>query len=74
MIAGMLCPDCGEPTKAPNQQQQWQCKARNTHNTDWAVDCEWPECGCDPQTAKIVEHLVEIGWQPPDPERVVDGE
>ena len=29
--------------------------------------CNWPDCGCDPHVAKIIEALLEQGWAPPAP-------
>jgi hypothetical protein len=44
----------------------FRCAARasNTHAGHQA-DCDWPGCGCDPAASKVIESLLEQGWEPP---------
>lgn len=42
----------------------WQCLAQKQPDCG-ARDCGWPDCGCDPEAQRVMERLVEQGWQPP---------
>jgi hypothetical protein len=38
----------------------WACKARN--QLPDPQDCDWPYCGCDPQAQRVIDTLIEEGW------------
>jgi hypothetical protein len=44
-------------------QSTWQCKANPRSVVP--EDCNWPYCGCDPQAGRVMQGLIECGWEPP---------
>jgi hypothetical protein len=44
-------------------QAAWKCKA----NPRAVVpeDCNWPHCGCDPHAGRVMQGLIENGWESP---------
>jgi hypothetical protein len=40
-----------------------RCVAKSSSAAD-PQDCDWPYCGCDPRATKVVEALIEQGWEP----------
>jgi len=43
----------------------WSCRAQPRAAVP--SDCNHPFCDCDPHAARIIEELLECGWQPPKP-------
>lgn len=44
-------------------QPMAKCKANRS--SDPPQDCDWPYCGCDEHAEKVVESMIECGWQSP---------
>lgn len=42
--------------------QKWTCKAR-LYSGPEPIDCDWPNCGCDPHANRVLEHLSECGFK-----------
>lgn len=42
----------------------WICKANRTAAEP--QDCDWPNCGCDPHAERVINRMIEIGWESPD--------
>jgi hypothetical protein len=46
----------------------FQCGAlkQGTTGGNYPADCNWPFCGCDEQAGKVIDSLLEQGWNPPE--------
>lgn len=51
---------------ADAQPVEWECLGRKQTLPE-PGECNWPDCGCDPHATKVIESLVEQGWQPAVP-------
>lgn len=41
----------------------WECLGRKQSLPE-PGECNWPDCGCDPHSTKVIEALLEQGWGP----------
>jgi hypothetical protein len=42
-----------------------RCAGRRSLGANDPQDCDWPMCRCDEHANKVIEALVEAGWQSP---------
>jgi hypothetical protein len=42
----------------------WECAGRKQSLPE-PGECNWPDCGCDPHATKVIEALIEQGWEGP---------
>lgn len=40
---------------------KWECMGRKQALPE-PGECNWPDCGCDPHATKVIESLIEQGW------------
>jgi len=52
---------------AREQAAKWKCKALvGSAGLNDPQDCDYPFCGCDPSSGKVIDTLIECGWQSGD--------